>query len=511
MSQIKVRNCPSPTWNLHIWTLRTALYNYLFAKKNNWKIVFRSEDTDRERSTLEYENNIVNWLKKMWIWYDEWIFRQSERWEIYKKYIEKLLESWDAYYCFMTKSELDEIRTQQINEKKATRYPNTYRDFDLKKAKELLEKWEKAVIRLKLPDKEIVFNDLIKWEIKIHTKELWWDMVIARSVDQPLYNFAVVIDDIEMWITHVLRWEDWISNTPKQICIYEKILWENLNKMPKFWHFPLILNEDKTKLSKRKNKVSVQDFLDEWYLPEALLNFIALIWWSPKNEDEFFTLDELIERFSLEWVSKSWAIFDIKKLDFINAHYIKNLSLEEFEKTLAKDNWKFLWEKILELKNKNFSQYKKILKFAQSRIKKFSEINSEIKIFFDVENFLDNKNNFDKNIFSDFKENILFNKKMWIWEENIKEILENLKIFINWLEDWFLENTKNLEEKILQDEIKTKIIEFIKSVNSKNWMYMRPLRASLSREVKSASPFEIMPILGKVWSIERIDEVLRRL
>ena len=499
MSQIKIRNCPSPTWNLHIWTLRTALYNYLFAKKNNWKIVFRSEDTDRERSTLEFEKDIVNWLEKMWIWYDEWIFRQSERWKIYKKYIEKLLESWDAYYCFMTKEELDEIRKTQMANKQATRYPNTYRDFDLTKAKELLEKWEKAVIRLKLPDKEIVFDDLIKWKIKIHTKELWWDMVIARSIDQPLYNFAVVIDDFEMWITHVLRWEDWISNTPKQICIYEKI-WAEI---PKFWHFPLILNEDKTKLSKRKNKVSVQDFLDEWYLKEALLNFIALIWWSPKTEEEFFTLDELIEKFSLEWINKSWAVFDLKKLDFINSHYIKNLSFEEFEKISKK----FLWEKILEIKKNNPEFFKKILKFSQNRIKKLSEINSEIKIFTDSEKIFE-----DEKKFSEFKENILFNKKMWIWEENIKEILENLKIFIKNLDDEIFEKLEkdwNFED--FENTVKTKIIEFIKSKNSKNWMYMWPLRTCLSKELQSPSPFEIMHVIGKKWSIEKIKWVLKNL
>lgn len=491
MTNIKVRNCPSPTWNLHIWTLRTALYNYLFAKKNWWKIVFRSEDTDRERSTLEYENDIVNWLEKMWIWYDEWIFRQSERWEIYQKYIEKLLESWDAYYCFMTKEELDEIRETQMANKQATRYPNTYRDFDLKKAKELLEQWEKAVIRLKLPEKEIVFDDLIKWEIKIHTKELWWDMVIARSVDQPLYNFAVVIDDYEMWITHILRWEDWISNTPKQICIYEKI-WAEI---PKFWHFPLILNEDKTKLSKRKNKVSVQDFLDEWYLKEALLNFIALIWWSPKNEDEFFTMDELIEKFSLEWVNKSWAVFDLKKLDFINSHYIKNFNLEELSEIISP----FLWEKLQKIKLENPELFSKILKFSQERLKKLSDINSEL------EWFLEEVNLSEKNI-EEFKNEILFNEKMWVNSESIKEILENLKEFISWLEENFLE-WENFSEQILKE----KIIEFIKSKDSKNWTYMWPLRACLSRLSKSPSPFEMMPLLWKKLSLERINLVLGKL
>jgi len=499
MSQIKVRNCPSPTWNLHIWTLRTALYNYLFAKNNWWKIIFRSEDTDRERSTLEFENSIVNWLEKMWIWYDEWIFRQSERWEIYQKYIEKLLESWEAYYCFMTKEELDEIRKTQMANKQATRYPNTYRDFNLEKAKELLKKWEKAVIRLKLPEKEIVFNDLIKWEIKIHTKELWWDMVIARSVNNPLYNFAVVIDDFEMWITHVLRWEDWISNTPKQICIYEKI-WAEI---PKFWHFPLILNEDKTKLSKRKNKVSVQDFLDEWYLKEALLNFIALIWWSSKTEEEFFTLNELIKRFSFEWINKSWAVFDLKKLNFINSHYIKALNFEEFEEILEKNNNKFLWEKILEIKKNNPDFFKKILKFSQNRIKKLSEINDEIEIFIEdlkIENF------------SDFKENILFNKKMWIWEENIKEILKDLKNFIENLDNKIFEKyNKTWNYQDFENQVKAKIIEFIKSKNQKNWFYMWPLRSSLSWRVKSPSPFEMMWIFGKEWSIKRIDMVFGKL
>ena len=204
-------------------------------------------------------------------------------------------------------------------------------------------------------------------------------------------------------------------------------------------------------------------------------------------------MNELIERFSLDWINKSGAIFDLKKLDFINSNYIKKLNFEEFEAVSEK----FLWEKILELKEKNFSQYKKNLEFAQNRIKKLSEINDEIKIFVEPKNFSDSEN------FSEFKENVLFNEKMWVWEDSVKEILQNLIEFVSNLEENFLE-----WEAYSEDILKEKIIEFIKLKNSKNWAYMWPLRVCLSREKQSASPFEMMPILWKKWSIERIEEIL---
>ena len=471
----KVRIPPSPTWKLHIWTLRTSLYNYLFAKKKWWKVVFRSEDTDRERSKIEFEEDIIKWLNNFWIIYDEWPFRQSERAEIYKRYIQKLLKNWEAYYCFMTKKELDEIRDSQMANKQPTRYPNTYRDFPLEKALEMLKKWEKAVIRLKLPEKEVSFQDLIKWEIKFHTKDLWWDFVIARDLDSVLYNFAVVIDDIEMWITDVLRWEDWISNTPKQICIYEK-LWVSI---PNFWHFPLIFNQDWTKLSKRSNKVSVQDYLDEWYLPEAVLNFLALLWWSPKSEKEFFTMKELEENFSLEWVWKSWAKFDIKKLNFINSHYIKEMWFEELSKKIEP----FLNEKLLKMKIENWENFKKLLEHSQERLEKLSDFNNDIKWFYDLKKL-------DINL---------------IEKKKAKVDLKNAKETLYFLVELF-ENLDEKDFKILT--LKEKLIEKIKEKEVKVPFVMWPLRVALSHEEFSPWWPELMEILWKKESIKRVKDVI---
>lgn len=472
---IKVRNCPSPTWKLHIWTLRTSLYNYLFAKKNWWKIVFRSEDTDKERSKKEFEEDIINWLKNLWITYDEWPFRQSERSDIYKKYIEKLLESWEAYYCFMTREELEGIRSEQIAKKEPTRYPNTYRDFPLEEAEKLFKEWKTAVIRLKLPDKEIVFKDLIKWEIKIHTKELWWDFVIAKDLNTPLYNFTVVIDDYEMWITHVLRWEDHISNTPKQICIYEK-LWV---KNPEFWHFPLILNPDWTKLSKRRNRVSVQDYLDEWYLPEAVLNFLVLLWWSSKSEEEFFTMKKLEKAFSLDWVNKSWAKFDIKKLNFINSHYIKQMSFDELSEKIEP----FLNKELLKIKYKNWAKFQELIQHVHDRLEKLSDINDDLRWFYAVK---------------DLNPSLLENKKMKVTCENAKETLVELVSFL-----------ENLDEEDFKVHVlKEKLIELIKKKEVKVPFVMWPLRVALSREEFSPWWPELMEILWKSESIKRVKEII---
>ena len=215
------------------------------------------------------------------------VFRQSERTEIYKKYLKQLLESDKAYYCFMTPKELEQERVEQKKKWLPPRYSWKFRDYPYEDAIKRVKFWEKAVIRIKVPENEIItFLDIVKWENTINSKELW-DFVIAKSLSHPLYHITVVVDDYEMWITHVLRWEDHISNTPKQILIF-RALWLDV---PKFWHFPLILNEDRSKLSKRKNKVSVDDFLNEWYLKEALINFLALLWWNSSDEKEIFSLE----------------------------------------------------------------------------------------------------------------------------------------------------------------------------------------------------------------------------
>ncbi|MBU0727501.1 glutamate--tRNA ligase, partial [Patescibacteria group bacterium] len=334
MSNVRVRIPPSPTGLLHIGTVRTALYNYLFAKHESGKMIFRIEDTDKERSKKEYEEDIINGLVKLGIAGDEGVhipgdkgYRQSERTDVYTADLKKLLDENKAYYCFCSKERLEEMREKQRENKLPPRYDGCCKNLDPAEAKKRVEAGEQAVIRLRVPENEdLSFHDLVRGETCIECKELD-DFVIARAIDDPLYHLTVVVDDHDMGITHVIRGEDHISNTPKQILIFKALDYD----IPQFAHLPLILNEDKSKLSKRKNKVSVDDYLNDGYLPEALLNFLALLGWNPGTEQEILSMDELIEKFTLDRVHKGGAVFDLKKLDWINGEYIKREIAENID------------------------------------------------------------------------------------------------------------------------------------------------------------------------------------
>ncbi len=290
--KIVVRIPPSPTGNLHIGTARTALYNYLFAKKHNGQVLLRIEDTDKERSKKEFENNIIEGLEWLGIKYDGELKRQSERTEMYKEALAKLIEK-DAAYVSVEPSKND---------------PNV----------------EVSVVRLRNPGKIVTFNDLVRGEITFDTQELG-DFVIAKNMEEPLYHLAVVFDDHESGVTHVIRGEDHISNTPRQILIQEAMGIER----SQYAHIPLILAPDRSKLSKRHGATAVADYKALGYLPEAVINYLALLGWNPGTEQEIFTIDELIEAFDLDKVQKGGAIFDIKKLDWVQKEHIKLLPIEE--------------------------------------------------------------------------------------------------------------------------------------------------------------------------------------
>ena len=280
LGKIVVRIPPSPTGNLHIGTARTALFNYLFAKKSGGKILLRSEDTDRERSKKEFEDNITEALKWLGIEYDEF-YRQSERGEVYKKYLEKMIAGGRAYEA------------------------------------------EDNVIRFKNPNTKIKFEDVVRGEIEFDTSDLE-DFVIAKSLNEPLYHLAVVVDDHESGVTHIIRGEDHISNTPRQILIQEAIG----TSRPVYVHVPLILAPDRSKLSKRHGATAVIDYREKGYLPEAMVNYLALLGWNPGTDQEIFTMQELIEQFDLNKIQKGGAIFDEKKLEWVNKEHIKRLPPE---------------------------------------------------------------------------------------------------------------------------------------------------------------------------------------
>lgn len=333
---IRTRIAPSPTGNLHLGTARTALFNYLFACKNEGVFVLRIEDTDLARSDKKYEKDIIDGLKWLGIKWDEGIdiggncapYRQSERFAIYAKYIKKLLDEKKAFYCWHTKEELEKEKEEQTAKKELLRHVCNYKS----QADHKTQKTADAIIRLNASEKKITFNDLIRGEVKFDTA-LLGDISIAKSINEPLYNFAVVIDDYEMKISHIIRGEDHISNTPKQILIQEALGFS----APQYAHLPLILGSDRSKLSKRHGAVSINWYREQGYLPEAMVNFMAFMGWSPQSAQggqdaqnkEIFSMQELISEFSIEKIQKSGAIFNMEKLDWINGQYIRKLSIDK--------------------------------------------------------------------------------------------------------------------------------------------------------------------------------------
>ncbi|MEI7510653.1 MAG: glutamate--tRNA ligase [Candidatus Peregrinibacteria bacterium] len=500
MKDIVVRIPPSPTGLLHVGTARTALYNYLFAKKHGGKIILRMEDTDKERSQKEYEMDITEGLQKLGLSWDGAVIRQSERTEMYKKHLQKLLEEGKAYHCFCTAQELDALREKAQNEKRAFRYPETCRNISEEEVENRLKNGEKSVIRFRIPAEahDIVFQDLVRGEVKISAKELD-DFVIAKNLETPLYNFCVVVDDAEMEISHVIRGEDHISNTPKQILLFEAFGWE----IPFYAHLPLILNADKSKLSKRKNKVSVDDYLNEGFLPEALINFLALVGWNTADEKEIFSLDELVQEFSLERVHKGGAVFDLEKLLWLNGQYIRQKSLEEFEEVilnhyypnrlLKKDLRKAPEAKYVEADEigsgafikKAYTNdpmfFQKALSLVQERTKKLSEVPEFIRFFFVEESALL------------YSPEIFVHKKMGTNVENVQDSLQfSLQCLEEYVGEWSIES------------LKTFFIDRVGLAELKNGFVLYPLRVALSGEEFSPGTFELLEIFGKERSMSRI-------
>ncbi len=484
MSQITVRIPPSPTGFFHIGTARVALYNYLFAKKNNGKIVMRMEDTDKERSEKKFEESILSGIKKLGMSWDGEVQYQSQRTAVYTPYIQKLLDEDKAYFCFSTPEELDILREEAQKNKTAFKYPEIWRNADPKIVQQKLKAGEKSVIRFKLPKdrNDIVFYDAVRGTVKINIRELD-DFIIAKDIKNPLYNFVVVIDDHEMKISHVIRGEDHISNTPKQILLYEAFDFE----IPIFAHLPLILNQDKSKLSKRKNKVSVNDYLTEGFLPEAINNFLALLGWNTSDEQEFFDMPTLIENFSLERVHKSGAVFDIKKLEHINNYYLKKMSLEKFSATV-KNFWETqnCYPEFTKTHDEKFLIQS--LSLIQERIRKLSEVTEHLELFYTKTE--------DMNYSSD----LYFHKKMNTSAKNTPESL-----------NFSLEILKNFSEKFTSENLKKVFMEKIEKAEYKNGFILYPLRVALSGSEFSPGTLELLEIFGKEDSIKRVEKGLELL
>lgn len=324
---VRVRIAPSPTGNLHIGTARTAVFNWLFARHHGGEFILRIEDTDTERSRPEYTQNILDGLSWLGLNWDEGPIFQTKRLDIYKQQVQVLLDKGLAYRSYTTEAELEEMRTAQKARGEAPRYDNRDRNLTPEQQAAFAAAGRRSVIRFKIEDeREIVWNDMVRGEMRWRGSDLGGDMVIARaaenSIGQPLYNFAVVVDDIDMKITHVIRGEDHIANTAKQILLYEAFG----TTIPEFAHTPLILNMSGQKLSKRDGVTSISDFKQMGFVAEAIVNYMTLLGWSPPDStQELFTLEEAAKLFSFERVNKAGAKFDWAKLDWINSQYLHHM------------------------------------------------------------------------------------------------------------------------------------------------------------------------------------------
>ena len=421
----------------------------------------RIEDTDLERSDPKYEKDIIEGLKWLGLDWDEGPYRQSERLDIYEKYLKQLLEKGDAYYCACSKEELETERQIQIKRGEAPKYSGKCRDKNIPAEKAQL-------IRFKMPAEIVFFDDLIRGRISFDTA-LFGDLAIAKNLRTPLYNFAVVVDDERMKISHVIRGEDHIANTPKQILMQRVLGFQT----PQYAHLPLILDPDRSKMSKRNAATSVQDYKNDGYLPETLINFIALLGWHSQNDQEVFSRQELIKEFKLSRVQKAGAVFNLEKLDWLNAQYIKKADIKELRAALGD----LFGEEIL-----NFPFIDKIIELSRERISKLSEFKNINDFFFEL---------------PDYPAGLL------IWKTAPKEkILENLRtvreMLQSALENEF--NRKNLERFIMP---------FADTAGRGETLW--PLRAALSGKEKSPGPFEIMDVLGKEETLKRIDIALEKL
>jgi len=376
----RVRFAPSPTGFLHVGGLRTALYNYLYARKNNGTFILRIEDTDRTRYVEGAVESLLGTLKTIGLEYDEGPrkegefgpYYQSQRTTIYHDHALKLVELDQAYYCFCAEDTLTAMREQQKMEKQPIRYDGRCRVLSQEEITRRINNGEKYVIRSKTPRDGIVsFNDTIRGEVSFKWNMVD-DQVLIKSDGFPTYHLANVVDDHLMKINHVIRGEEWLTSTPKHIFLYQALGWD----IPVFAHLPLLLNPDKSKLSKRQGHVAVEDFLQQGFLPEALLNFVALLGWHDANDREIFSLPELEEAFSLDRINKAGAVFDIEKLTWMNGQYLRKMEIEELA-----EKAKHQYEKAgISVTDK--AKYHRVVEYARERINLLPEIIPQTEMFY---------------------------------------------------------------------------------------------------------------------------------
>lgn len=440
-NKVVVRIAPSPTGLLHLGTARTALFNYLFAKKHGGRFIVRVEDTDKERSKKGYEDDILEGLTWLGIIHDE-LFRQSERTEIYTSYLKKLVASGKAF----------------ISKEESTQNQGAYIE----------------VVRLKNSGEKITFMDEIRGEITFDTTDLG-DFVIARTLTEPLYHLAVVVDDYEMDVTHVIRGEDHISNTPRQILIQRALGFRE----PKYAHIPLILASDRSKMSKRKGSTSISEYRENGYVKEALINYLAFLGWNPGTEKEVYSLEELINDFSLEQVQKGGAVFDIQKLNWFNQQHLRALPPKEFMRLLEEQQFE---NKLKQLPRYSDEKYERVIKVESERVSTLKELEELIK----------------KGELDYYFDSPKIEAKLTWKGEGGDTAKKHLDVVIKKLQTLS-------ENAFTADTVKETLWGYAEEVGKGSVLW--PMRVALSGKEKSPDPFTLSEILGKEETINRIKNV----
>lgn len=470
---VRTRMAPSPTGEYHIGHIRTLLYNYAFAKKNNGQFVIRIEDTDQKRFVQGAQERILQVIKDYGLSWDEGPdiggpyspYVQTQRLDIYNKYIQELLDKGLAYYCFCTEERLKELKDKQRVLKQIPKYDRHCLNLTPQEIELNLKKNTPYVIRMKVPNNEVVtFNDVIRGDIKINTNEID-DQVLIKSDGIPTYHFAVVIDDYLMKITHVLRGDEWISSAPKQVLLYRYFDWE----LPVFAHLPVFLDPSgKGKMSKRRGSVSARSFLEEGYLPDALLNFLMLLGWNPGTEQEIFTLSDFIKQFSIEKLNKKAPAFDRKKLDYINGVYIRQKTDSELVKLLKPFIPKVSFEILMQ-----------IIPLIKERITTLKDAANLTKFLFEDVNY-DKTLLLQKNIIPELAHDML---------NKTKELILNLKTF-----DFLT--------------LQADLLDQIKSNNWNTGQFFMVFRVAICGSVSTPPVVDCLPIIGKEATLRKINLAL---
>lgn len=474
MSKIRVRFAPSPTGSLHIGGARTALFNWLYARRNGGDFVLRLEDTDLERSKDDSARGIIDGLRWLGLNWDEGPdcggdygpYRQSQRLEIYSSFLQQLIDEKKAYYCFCLPDELQKEKSKAQEQKTTYKYSGRCRSLSPKEIQERLNRGMRPVVRIAAPQFGLtIVDDLIRGHVEF-SNQLMDDFIIAKADGWPTYNFAVVVDDHTMKITHVIRAEEHLSNTPKQIAIYNALGWQH----PQFAHVSMILSPDRSKLSKRHGATSVQEFREAGYLPEALLNYLALLGWSSGTDQDFWTLPELVEGFSLDKISRSPAVYDVDKLTWMNGHYIDRCDPDRLYSLLQDEASSRRWPV-----QEHPDYFKQIISLVKSRAKTTRDILEQADYFFQEPQYYDPKG-----------------VKKYFQKENSAFLLEKALELCSKCPDFKAFDLEN-HLRLLAEDLQVKAAELI-----------HPIRLAISGRTNTPGLFEIMEILGRERCLARL-------